>query len=292
MNGLKKKFARNELTLSQKAVNAIVLLIFFLIMAVPMWNVLVLSTSTALDASASGIKMWWNQFSLEGYEYVFSVTKLGRPFLNSIFVSVVGTLLQVILSAFAGYVLIQRDLPGKKIITSFILVTMMIPGDLTIISIYQLNKQLNLTNTYAGLILNGLISGFSILLMRNYFLSVPYSLAESGRVDGASEYAIFFKLYLPVSKPGLATVFFMEFVSKWNSITIPATIITDRSMYTLPLMLKALIVPANESQSGGVMAPPNAVMAAVVISTIPLLFIYAFAQKFLLSGMTVGASKE
>lgn len=288
----KKSPLRNELTTPQKFIFGGLLLIFFLTMVIPMWNVIVISTSTALDASASGIKLWWTKFSLEGYGYVFRVAKLGRPFLNSVFVSTVGTVAQVLLSAFAGYVLIQKELPGRKIITSFIMITMMIPGDLTMISIYQMNKQLSLTNSYAGLILNGLISGFSILLMRNYFLSVPYSLAESGRIDGASEFRIFSTIYLPISVPGLATVFFMEFVSKWNSITIPATIITKPEMFTLPLMLKALIVPASESQSGGVMAPPNAVMAAVVISTIPLLIIYAVAQRFLLSGMTIGASKE
>lgn len=283
---------KNELNIPQKIIAALLLLFIFVIMVLPMWNVIVLSTSTALDASASGVKLWWNKFSLEGYEYVFKVSKLGVPFLNSLLVSTVGTIIQVTLSALAGYVLIQRDLPGKKIITSFILLTMMIPGDLTIISIYLMNKQFHLLNTYAGLILNGLISGMSIILMRNYFLSVPVSLSESARLDGASEWRIFFNIYLPVSLPSLATVFFLDFVGKWNSTTIPATIITDPSKYTLPLMLRSLILQTDNSMSGGMMVPRNAVMAGVVISTIPLVLIYIFAQRFLLSGMTIGASKE
>ncbi len=288
----KSKELVNELTLLQKIITFSVLGFIFLIMAVPMWNVFVMSTSTALDSSASGIKLWWTKFSLDGYFYVFEVTKLLRPFLNSMFVTLTGTTIQVFLSAFAGYVLIQKDLPFKNVITSFIMLTMMIPGDLTLISIYQLNKQLNLLNSYQGLIINGLISGFSILLMRNYFVSVPYSLAESSRIDGASEFRIFANMYLPISLPGLATVFFLEFVSKWNSIMIPATIITEQSKFTLPLLLKSLILQTRESQSGGQLAPNNAVMAAIIISTVPLLIIYAFAQRFLLSGMTLGASKE
>ena len=138
--------------------------------------------------------------------------------------------------------LIQQHLPLRRFITSFVMLTMMIPGDLTMISIYQLNRDLHLLNTYAGLILNGLISGFSILLMRNYFESISFTLSESARIDGASELRIFSNIYMPVSLPGLATVFFMEYVARWNSITIPAAILTKESMYTLPLKLKTMIL--------------------------------------------------
>lgn len=283
---------RNELTLFQKIISGLILGLIFLIMFLPMWNVIVVSTSSTLDATASGVKLWWNSFSFEGYEYVFKVSKLGTPFLNSLYVTLFGTIIQVALSAMAGYVLIQKELPGKKIISSFILLTMMIPGDLTMISAYLLNRQLNLLESYAGLILNGLISGFSIVLMRNYFISIPPSLAESAGLDGASEFRIFRSIYLPVSLPSLSTVFFLEFVAKWNSTTIPAIIVTKQEKFTLPLMLRSLIIQYDVSTSGGMMTPQNAIMAAVVISTIPLLLIYVFAQQFLLSGMTVGASKE
>ena len=188
-------------------------------------------------------------------------------------------------------VLIQRDLPFKGVLTSFILLTMMIPGDLTMISIYQLNVSLKLINTYTGLILNGLISGFSILLMRNYFESISFTLAESARIDGASEMRIFAGIFLPISLPGLATVFFMEYVGRWNSITIPAAILTNESMYTLPLKLKTMILSTN-STSGTAQIPDNAIMAAIIITAAPLLLIYVFAQRFLLSGLNLGATKE
>jgi len=286
----RNKSLENRLNLPQRVIAWTLLGFIFLIMFIPMWNVFVVSTSTALDSAASGMKLWWKQFSVEGYQYVFNVTKLTRPFLNSLFVSTVGTVCQVVLSAFAGYVLIQKELPFKKTITSFIMLTMMIPADLTLISVYQMNKQFHLLNSYTGLIVNGLISGFSILLMRNYFTSVPYSLAESARLDGASELRIFSQIYLPISMPGLATVFFLEFVGKWNSIMLPATLITDQDKFTMPLMLRAMILN-DASQSGAAMAPNNAIMATIVISTVPLLLIYVFTQRFLLSGMTLGASK-
>jgi putative aldouronate transport system permease protein len=128
--------------------------------------------------------------------------------------------------------------------------------------------------------------------MRNYFIFVPHSLAESSRLDGASELKIFTGIYLPLSIPGLATVFFMEFVAKWNSIMLPATLVTNQELFTLPLMLKSLIIQTEVSTSGTAMAPNNAIMAAVLISTAPLLLIYIFAQQFLISGLSLGSSKE
>jgi len=262
----------------------------FLTMFLPMWNVFVVSTSTALDSSQSGIKLWWTTFSVEGFFYVFRVTKMARPFLNSLFITTSGTVIQVLLSALAGYVLIQKSLPLKNFISSFIMLTMMVPGDFALISVYQLNEQLSLLNTYQGLVLNGLVSGFSIMMMRNYFETVPYSLAESARMDGAGELKIFGSIYMPISLPGFATVFFMEYVARWNSIMLPATLITDEKKYTLPLMLKQMIMSV-DSTSGTAATPDNAIMAAIVISTIPLLIIYMFAQRFLMEGINMGAVK-
>ena len=287
----KRNNLESTLSFPQRLTNYLFLAIIFSVMVIPMWNVIVISTSTTLEASHAGLKLWWSKFSLEGYRYVFEVTKLGRPFLNSIYVSLSSTIIQVILSSLAGYILVQSELPFRGVITSFILLTMMIPGDLTLISIYQLNKQLGLLNSYTGLIVNGLVSGFCILLMRNYFLSVPVSLAESARLDGAGELKIFWGIYLPLSIPGLATIFFLEFVGRWNSLMIPVTLITKQELYTLPQMLKSMILNYG-SVSGAPPAPDNAAMAAIVISTIPLILIYIFAQRFLLSGMTLGASKE
>jgi len=237
------------------------------------------------------MKLLPDKFTFEGYIEMWTRVKLWQPFFNSLYVTGVSTFCVVVLSAMAGYVLIQKDLPFKSFITSIIMISMMIPGDLTLISIYSINKQLGLINTYTGLILNGLISGFSILMMRSYFLSVPDSLAESARIDNAGEFLIFWKIYLPLSIPGLITVGFLEFVGKWNSLMIPVTIITDQSKYTLPMILKTLVFDT-AATSGVDFVAPNAIMAAIVISIIPLILLYVIAQRFLITGITLGASKE
>ena len=281
----------SELNRAQKCVMIMFLILEGILTFLPMWNVIVVSTTTALESTRSGVVLWWREFSLEGFEYVFKVSKLGRPFFNSLIVTTVGTVIQVFLSSIAGYVLVQPNLPFRGVITSFVMLTMMIPGDLTMISIYQLNRDLSLLNTYSGLIINGLISGFSIMLMRNYFESISYTLAEAARIDGASELRIFVGVFIPISLPGLATVFFMEYAGKWNSITIPAAILTKEAMYTLPLKLKAMILTTS-SVSGTAQIPDNAIMAAIVISAVPLLLFYVFVQRFLLSGLNLGATKE
>lgn len=288
---LKKKRFHNEMNPIAKGLNYAFLLILFISMIIPMLNVLSVSLSTKLGSMQPGIRLIPDNFTFEGYKDIWSRVQLWKPFLNSLYVTAVGTFIQVVLSSMAGYVLIQQDLPFKKFMTSIIMITMMIPGDLTLISIYALNKQLGLINSYSGLIINGLVSGFSILLMRSYFLSVPSSLAESARIDNASEFTIFWKIYLPLSIPGLATISFLEFVNKWNSLMIPVTIITKQEKYTLPMVLKSLVFDTS-SRSGTEFIAPNSIMAAIVISVIPLILLYVIAQKFLVTGMTIGASKE
>lgn len=288
---IRSKKDSNEINPFAKTLNYAMLIILFITMILPMINVVSVSLSTKLGSMQPGVRLIPDQFTFEGYKDIWSRVHLWRPFLNSLYVTTVGTFIQVVLSSMAGYVLIQQELPFKKLMTSLIMITMMIPGDLTLISIYSLNKQLGLINSYSGLIINGLVSGFSILLMRSYFLSVPSSLAESARIDNASEFTIFWKIYLPLSIPGLATISFLEFVNKWNSLMIPVTIITNQNKYTLPMILKSLVFNT-ASQSGTEFIAPNAIMAAIVISVIPLILLYIISQKFLVTGMTIGASKE
>lgn len=138
--------------------------------------------------------------------------------------------------------------------------------------------------------MNGLVSAFSIMLMRNYFLSVPESLAESGRIDNATEMRIFFSIYIPLSLPGLAAITFLDFIGKWNSFMVPLIITTKPELFTLPIILRQLTQPT-DSTSGVLQIYDNARMAAIVITVIPLLVLYSFAQRFLIGGLTLGAAK-
>ncbi len=281
---------RNQMALWQRCLNWVLLILVFLMMIVPMLNVLSISLSSNAASQVSNVILWPKEFSTEGYSFIWREQSLGRAFQNSALTAVAGTLLTVLFSAMGGYVLIQRELPFRKTIATFILITMMIPGEMTLVSIFSLYKSLGLLNRYAGLIVNGLVSGFSVMLMRNYFLSVPESLAESGRMDNASEIRIFLTIYIPLALPGLAAITFLDFIGKWNSFMVPLIIINDPKMFTLPIILRQLTQPT-DSTSGTAQIYENARMAAIVITVIPLIITYSLAQRFLIGGLTLGAAK-
>ncbi|WP_078381967.1 carbohydrate ABC transporter permease [Sutcliffiella halmapala] len=271
--------------------NTLFLFSLVLVMIIPLINTWAVSFSSNVASMQPGIKLWPSQFSLEGYQTIWSRLELWRPVMNNIIVTIFGTVGHVILASMAGYVLIQKELPGKKMIISFIMITMMIPAEAIMIPLYIVNKDLGLLNTLTSLVISGLVSGFSILLMRNYFFSVPYSLAESAKMDGASDFTIFRKIYMPMALPGLATITLFEFVSRWNHFTSALLYINDPEKYTLQLALRSLIITSDATSSADFFTN-NVRMAGIMIALIPLLFIYPFVQKFFVKGIMLGSTKE
>lgn len=260
-------------------------------MVLPLLNTLALSMSSGLASMTPDVVFWPREFSLEGYRIVWLRNQLWLPFWNNTIVTVLGTLAHVVLSAMAGYVLVQRELPGKNWMVSGILVTMMIPGETILIPLYIVNKELGLLNTLTSLIVSGLVSGFSILLMRNYFSAVPHELAESARMDGANDLRIFLTIYLPLSGAGLATVTLFEFVSKWNHFMSAVLYIKDSAKYTLQIALRAIILE-NPTVSSNFIITKNVRMAGVIIAMLPLVIIYPFVQRFFIRGIMLGSVKE
>jgi putative aldouronate transport system permease protein len=282
---------RARLPVPVAALSGLGLVAVVVAMGLPMLNVLAVSLSTQTASESPGLVLFPSPATLEGYRFIWSYTNLWRPFTNTAYVSVVGTILHVILSAAGGYVLMQRDLPLRRILTTFVLLTMTIPGELTLVSIYQVNRDFGLVNRLAGLILNGAASGFSILLMRNYFMGIPASLAEAARMDGSSELSTFGRIYLRLAVPATVTVATLQFISRWNNIALVATLISDMKKMTLPVVLRGLLVEV-QSTSGTAFIYANAKMAAVVISALPLVVLYFFAQRFFVAGALLGATKE
>ena len=296
MTGSKARAARAgrlgaRLPVPVAAMNGLAMLAVIVVMGLPMLNVLAVSLSTQAGSENPGLVLFPSPATLEGYRFIWSYINLWRPFVNTLYVAVVGTILHVILSALGGYVLMQRDLPLRKILTTFVILTMTIPGELTLVSIYQVNRDFGLINRYAGLIINGAASGFSILLMRNYFMGIPQSLAEAARMDGSSELSTFGRIYLRLAVPATVTVATLQFIARWNNIALVATLISDMKKTTLPLVLRGLLVDL-QTTSGTAYVYANAKMAAVVVSALPLIVLYFFAQRFFVAGALLGATKE
>lgn len=260
-------------------------------MILPMINVLSVSFSEATQSNYPGLILFPRDFTFEGYDFIWNRINLWRPFLITLYVSVAGTFLHILLSSMAGYVLIHKTLPFRHIMTTFIMLTMTVPNELTLVSLYAVNKQLHLINTLKALIINGAASGFSVLLMRNYFSTVPKSLLEAAKLDGASEFLTFIKVYVPLSVSGVITIGTLEFIRRWNNITITVSLISKRSLWTMPVHLREILFE-QDSTSGVEFIFANAQMAAVIITAAPLIILYFFTQNFFISGVTLGSVKE
>lgn len=286
---------RNEhLTTGDRVYKAVVVL-FLLgamsVMIIPFWNVIAVAFSSGLGSMESGIILWPRDFSVDGFEVIWSNLGLERAFLNSLFVTVLGTLAHVALACLAGYVLIQKELPGQKLIVMFILATMAIPGELIMIPLYIVFRNLGLYNSLWALVISGMVSGFSIILMRNFFAGVPFDLAESARIDGASDFHIFRTIYLPLAKAGIATIALFEMVGRWNMFLPVILYISDSQKYTLQVVLRSLVTE-NQGNSGTSMITPNVQMAGILIAILPLVAMYPFMQRYFVKGISLGAVKE
>lgn len=274
-----------------KAVVVLFLLGAMAVMIIPFWNVIAVALSAPLRSMDSGIILWPRDFSLDGFRVIWTNLGLERAFLNSVFVTSIGTFAHVALACMAGYVLIQSDLPGKRLLVGFILATMAIPSELILIPLYIVIRNLGLYDSLWALVISGMVSGFSILLMRNFFSGVPFDLAESARIDGASDFHIFRTIYLPLAKAGIATIALFELVGRWNMFLPVILYISDSKKYTLQVVLRSLVTE-NQGNSGTSMITPNVQMAGILIAILPLILLYPFMQRYFVKGISLGAVKE
>ncbi len=261
------------------------------------WNTFVMSISPEVENSSFSLRLFPKQLDFTGYKIIWTQNKVNVSFFINVYITVVGTLLHVFLSTLAGYALTKPKFPGKNAIMSFIMFSMIIPGQLVMVPLFVTYRYLNLINDINALVVSGLISGFSIIVMRNYFLSVPYSLQESGKIDGASEFGIFWRIYLPISLPGLATITLFQIVAKWNTFFEGILFINDMSKQPLQVVLREVVSsltnnnPTAITSAASGMFGKNVQSAAIVISIIPLIAMYPFMQRYFIKGIMSGSVK-
>jgi len=271
--------------------NVLFLTLLAMTMIVPFLNVLAVSFSTDLESYENTVKLFPKTLSLSGYANLFRRVAILTPLLNNAFVTVIGTLSHVLLCAMAGFVLIRNTFPGKGLVVLLVTIPMMIPFQMIIIPVYVTMKKIGLIDTLWSLILIDIVSTFSIFLMKNYFEGIPRSLEESAIIEGANEWIVFSKVYLPLANPGIATIAIFQFVSRWNHFLPAVLFINSTKKYTLQIALKSLVV-SSELTSTTQSVANNARMAGIVVSVIPLLIVYIFAQRYFTTGIMVGSVKE
>ena len=202
----------------------------------------------------------------------------GRYFFNSTFVAVVVTVGNLLFSSMIGYALAHLRFPGKNLIFGAVLGCLMIPGLVLFIPQYVLIVNMGLANTLPALMLPFLVQPFGVFLMRQFFLGMPKELAEAGRIDGVGELGIFFRLYLPLALPALATLGILTFLGSWNNFLWPLVVSSSDQTYTLPVGLALISTGQNQTDYGLLLAG-----AAVVV--LPILLVFLFFQRYFIQGV-------
>jgi multiple sugar transport system permease protein len=221
----------------------------------------------------------------QNYVRVTEVVDLGRAYLNSMLVTgltVVGILFT---SSLAGFAFAKYQFPGRDLLFSMILATMMIPFFVILIPVFYIVKVFGWTNNYAGLIMPGLVSAYGIFMMRQFILTLPDELLDAARIDGANEFRIYWQIILPLTGPALATLGVFNMISVWNSFLWPLLIAQSPDLYTVPLALNNLRTFGMEAQV------LNLQMAGTVASVIPTLVVFVFLQRYFTQGIALTGLK-
>lgn len=233
-------------------------------------------------------------FNLQGYELVFKNPMIWVGYRNTLLYVLTGTLLNTLLTSIAAYALSRPYLPGRRSIMLLLIFTMYFSGGM--IPNYLLVKQLQIFDTIWAIILPGAISTWNLILMRTYFLTIPESMEESAKIDGANDFTILFRIMLPLAVPIVAVIVLFYAVSHWNSFFGPLIYLNDREKFPLQLILREILI-SNSTQNitAGAqdqeLISENVKYSTIVVSTLPILFVYPFLQKYFVKGIMIGAIK-
>lgn len=278
----------------------IISVLFSLLFILPFWMILVSSLSENSRLQAEGVSLWFKGFSLAGYKFVFS---MNDTFLRSLWFSLwtatLSAALSTVVCVLAAYALSKKTFVGRKVLNFFIMFTMFFSGGQ--IPTYLVIRGIGIYDTPWALILPGVASAYSIMLVRNFFYGIPVSLDEAARLDGASDLQILLKVYTPLSKTIGFTIFFTTFVAKWNQ-WLPSLLYAgaqNKRMWTVQYVLNQIINDAqsifgNSVGGGTVSTAPliAATNAAIVIVILPLIILSPLVQRFFVHGAAAGAVKE
>jgi putative aldouronate transport system permease protein len=290
----RKKMSKDNLRF--EIINTIIILVIVIMMLYPFYYILINSFNEGSDTMLGGVFWWPRKFTLENYAYFFKESTWIKSLGVSIVRTILGTGLCVLFTCMVSYGMAKEDLIFRKAYYSIIILAMYFSGG--IIPNYILLRSLKLLNTFWVYIIPTALDLFFILIAVNNFQSIPKELLESARLDGAGEAKIFWKIALPVSKPLLATMALFIGVGQWNSWVDSAYYVSNDNLRTLSYrmieILNQATLPASTYASGmstSTVTYLSVQMAAMIISTLPIMCVYPFLQKYFVSGMMLGAVK-
>ncbi|MBO0993329.1 carbohydrate ABC transporter permease [Bacillus sp. SD088] len=281
------------------------ILVGFLTLVIVYPLIFVISASISDPAAVSTGKMWlWPvDITFAGYQRVFQNDAIWLGYRNTIFYTIVGTIIHLIVLLPCAYALSRKEVMGKKYILWIILFTMMFNGGL--IPTYLVIKTLGMIDTIWAIVIPGVVGAWSILVARTFFQqTIPDQLVEAAKIDGASDYYIFGKVVIPLSMPIIAVMALFHAVSLWNQYFTALIYLSNEKLYPLQLILRQILVVAQISQEGGggpgeieslveqVKTASLVKYAVIMVSSLPLLIVYPFLQRFFVQGVLIGSVKE
>ncbi|MBA2277596.1 MAG: carbohydrate ABC transporter permease [Chloroflexia bacterium] len=275
---------------------SVVLAVIVLMMLLPFLHVFAVSFSSYKDVLGGGLILFPRSPTLAAYEAIFNGGIVVRALQVSIGLTLFGTLAQMIFTTTMAWGLSRPGVPGSRALLFVVLGALLIaPG---IIPSYLLIKELGLLNNYAALIVPGLISSFNLVIVRQFFMNLPQELIDSARIDGASEWRVFWNIALPLSKAVLAVVALFYAVAIWNSFFNAILYLQDSTKWPIQLVLRQYVLQgsdlanAADTASNQPLPPAKTLqMAIVAVATVPILIVYPFLQKYFTRGVLTGAIK-
>ncbi len=270
----------------KKGLLYLVLLILALACILPFWLMIVNSTRSGVEITHS-FSFIPGKSLIDNWKQLFGYVNLFRGLVNSLKVAIPATLCTAYFSAVTGYAMAMYKFKGNNLLFKIIIIFMMIPAQLSLIGFYNLCQKLHLVDTYIPLIVPAIASPGIVFFLRQYVQATLHrSLLEAARIDGASEFMIFHKIVLPIMAPGIATMSIGAFIGNWNAYLVPLILLNSPKKMTLPVMISTLNAATDLQKNQG------AIYLGVAISVIPILIVFAFCSKYIISSITSGSVKE
>ena len=262
----------------------------------PLFYVFAGSFATEAEIASRPFFLWPEDFVTDSYDYIFSTGVFVRALLTTVCVTAVGTLIQVTLTLTMAYPLAKRYLPGRALVLNLVIFTLVFSGGM--IPTYLVVRDLGLLDSYWALILPLAINPFYLIIVKTFFQELPEALEEAARIDGCTEFGVFRRIVLPLSKPIIATFSLFYAVGIWNDYMSPLLYINDSSKWTLQVLVRQFTAPNSDpanvlSRLESVVFPEQGLkFAIIVIATLPILLVYPFLQKHFAKGVLIGSVKE
>lgn len=277
-----------------RVISTLILLLIIFVMLYPFWYVIVCSFSTLSHVQNTTFILWPDGLHLEAYQQVFRNELVPTAYGNTLFITIVGTLMSMFLTILGAFVLSRKDLPGRNLLTFFVVFTMLFSGGL--VPLYLQVRRLNLLNTLWSLILPVCISTYNLIIMRNFFQGVPDALYEAAVLDGASVTTYLWRILLPLSTSAIATITLFYAVDYWNAYYYALIFITKKTVWPMQALLRQIIMSSELDSlmyDDGIQNIASEMLkdAMIVVTALPIICVYPFLQRYFVKGVMVGSLK-